>query len=304
MTPDQILREPPRILSQAQRESYFETGYLLIERLIDQPLLRRLLAVTQEFVERSREIEKGDDTYDIAPGHSARQPRLRRLKTPDNRHSLYWEYACGIIADVAADLVGPNVLFHHSKLNFKWADDAPAANAVRWHQDIQFYPHTNYSPLTIGTYLTDVGLDDGPLAVLPGSHDGPLYDQYGDGGQWTGCLSDRDVAGLDVGTQVVLTGPAGSITVHNCRTVHSSPPARSETARPLLLNAYSSADAFPYMPNPSRSPHDRTVVRGTSVRWAHHDPRPCLIPPDWSEGYTSIYAAQAGEKSEKPAVAM
>ena len=28
---------------------------------------------------------------------------------------------------------------------------------------------------------------------------------------------------------------------------------------------------------------------------AEHDPRRCQIPPDWSGGYTSIYAAQAGE---------
>jgi len=38
-------------------------------------------------------------------------------------------------------------------------------------------------------------------------------------------------------------------------------------------------------------------VRGEAVKWAEHDPRPCQIPPDWSQGYTSIYAAQAGEES-------
>ena len=52
--------------------------------------------------------------------------------------------ATGLIADVAADLLGPDVLFHHSKLNFKWPD---ATSEVKWHQDIQFYPHTNYNVL-------------------------------------------------------------------------------------------------------------------------------------------------------------
>lgn len=37
------------------------------------------------------------------------------------------------------------------------------------------------------------------------------------------------------------------------------------------------------------------VVRGEHVIWAEHDPRPCQIPPNWSGGYSSIYAAQAGE---------
>ena len=56
-----------------------------------------------------------------------------------------------------------------------------------------------------------------------------------------------------------------------------------------------SADAFPYTVNPSASDHDRAVVRGQPARWACHDPRPCPLPPDWSGGYSSIFAAQAGE---------
>src|SRR5690606_35734640 len=150
-------------------------------------LLARLHDVVAEFLERSRSISKSDDVFDVAPGHSAEAPRLRRLKTPDVQHPLFWEVASGILADVAADLIGPDVTFHHSKLNFKWSEANAKANAVRWHQDIQFYPHTNYSPLTIGLYLNDVGPTDGPLTVLRGSHNGPLYDQYDAAGNWTGC---------------------------------------------------------------------------------------------------------------------
>jgi len=39
-------------------------------------------------------------------------------------------------------------------------------------------------------------------------------------------------------------------------------------------------------------------VRGQRARWAHHDPRPCMMPPDWSGGYTSIFAAQQEEDWE------
>ena len=63
---------------------------------------------------------------------------------PDEQHATYWEFAIDVIADVAADLVGPDVVFHHSKLNFKWDE---GTDDVKWHQDIQFYPHTNYSRL-------------------------------------------------------------------------------------------------------------------------------------------------------------
>ncbi len=37
-------------------------------------------------------------------------------------------------------------------------------------------------------------------------------------------------------------------------------------------------------------------MRGKPARRAHHDPRPCMIPPDWSGGYTSLFALQQGEE--------
>ena len=72
----------------------------------------------------------------------------------------------------------------------------------------------------------------------------------------------------------------------------------SDTGRPLLLNTLTSADAFPYTVNPIRPKHDQTIIRGKRARWAHHDPRPCLLPPDWSGGYTSIFALQQEENEE------
>ncbi|MDE0169515.1 MAG: phytanoyl-CoA dioxygenase family protein [bacterium] len=292
MTPEQILAEPPRVLTQNQRESYFERGYVTVESLISDKTIKRLNEVTNDFVEQSRSITRSGADYDVADDHSADSPKIRRLKMPDRLHEDYWGFATGLIADVAADLVGPDVVFHHSKLNFKW--DA-GSDDVKWHQDIQFYPHTNYSPLTIGTYLADTGMDDGPLMVVSGSHNGPLFDQYDEDGSWVGCLSAEDASTVDTGSVDYLTGPAGSITVHNCRTVHGSPPTGRPSGRPLLLNAYASADAFPYTAHPQPTANTGKVIRGQPARWAHHDPRPCLIPPDWSGGYDSIFAAQDEE---------
>lgn len=286
-------REAPlSILSPGQYDAYHANGYLLVPGVIDAPTLERLNEVTDDFVDRSRRQAASDSLFDLAPDHSAERPMVRRIKRPDEQHPLYWEIATGLIADIVADLLGPDVIYHHSKLNFKWhgGDDT-----VAWHQDIQFYPHTNYSPLTVGIYLRDTGPDDGPLTVLPGSHNGPLYDQYDANGNWTGCLSAVDAQSLDVSAAEELCGPSGSITIHNCRTVHSSPPSRRANGRPLLLHAYAAGDAFAYTAHPDPSKHAYQPVRGKRARWARHDPRPCLLPPDWSGGYTSIFAAQTGE---------
>ena len=294
MTPDEILSHPARILSQSQREDYFEHGYTSAQSLVPNDILDELVAVTDGFVEQSRNETQSGDVFDLGPGHGPQTPSLRRLKSPDDRHQAYWNFAEGLLADIAADLTGPNVTFHHSKLNFKWFDES---DSVKWHQDIQFFPHTNYNVLTIGCYLADTDMSNGPLAVLPGSHNGPLFDQYDADGNWAGALSDEDAAGVDISKADFLTGPAGSITIYNCRTLHYSPPSKSTEPRPLLLNCYSSGDAKAYTPHPVPSSHAYQVVRGEPVRWAQHDPRPCLIPPDWSAGYTSIFAAQAGEDS-------
>lgn len=300
MTPEQVLSHPARVLTQAQRESYFEKGYLLVERAIGDDWLKRLRAATDRKVEESRGIAQSNDKWDLEKGHSAQEPRLRRLSAPNDHDEDYWRYASdSVMTDIVADLVGPDVKFHHSKLNFKWSK---GGEEVKWHQDIQFWPHTNYSPLTVGTYIYDCDLDQGPLAVVEGSHEGPLHDQYGPDGAWTGCLSEADAAAIDPDKVRYLPGPAGSITIHNCRTIHGSKPNIAAAGRPLLLNTFAAADAMPYTYNPIQSRYDQAIVRGQAARWAHHDPRPCLVPPDWSGGYSSIFALQQGET--KKAVGM
>ena len=295
MTPEEILAEPARVLSQAQREHYFEKGFVGAEGLVPADVLAELIRVTDDFVEASKAETQSGKVFDIGPGHGPDTAVLRRLKQPEIRHDAYWAFATGIIADVAADLVGPNVTFHHSKLNFKWFDES---DTVKWHQDIQFFPHTNYNVLTIGCYLRDTDMSNGPLAVKPGSHNEPLFDQYDADGNWTGMLSDADAAALDTSDVEYLTGAAGTLTIHNARALHYSPSSKSPTPRPLLLNCFTAADAKPYTPHPDPTARSYELVRGEPVRWAHHDPRPCQIPPDWSGGYTSIYAAQSGEDAK------
>ena len=300
MTPESILKIPPRVLTQAQREHYFREGYILLEKIIGDEWIRKLRAATDELVERSRKVTKSDTIFDLEPTHRPDAPRLRRVSNPVEHHPVFWEYCTkSPLGDIVADLVGPDVKFHHSKLNYKWAQ---GGEEVKWHYDISFWPHTNYSPLTVGTYIYDCGMDNGPLGVMPRSHElEPMLSQFDHQGRWTGCLRDEDVAKLDLSKAVYLTGPAGSLTLHNCRTLHASPKNLSDTGRPLLLFTLTSADAFPYTVNPIKPKHDQTIIRGQRAAWAHHDPRPCLIPPDWSGGYTSIFSLQQ-EEDEKAAV--
>ena len=143
-----ILNRPAKTLSQAHRRGYFRDGFIGVERLVRQEWLDKLNTVTNEFVEISRNLQGKDRRFDLEPDHSPIMPRIRRLNSPVDYHETFWEFASqGPFVDVAEDLLGADVKFHHSKLNFKWGG---GGEEVKWHQDIQFWPHTNYQVLTIG----------------------------------------------------------------------------------------------------------------------------------------------------------
>jgi hypothetical protein len=289
-----ILQRPAKALTQAQREGYFRDGFIGVECLVGQKWLDQLNDVTNEFIQISRSVQGKDRRFDLEPDHSASSPRIRRLNSPVDHHETYWEFASqGPFVDVAEDLLGPDVKFHHAKLNFKWGG---GGEEVKWHQDIQFWPHTNYQVITIGVYLDDVTDDMAPMGVIPGSHEGPLYDLYDDSSQWTGNIAERDIPQLNADSAKYLGGGAGSITVHNCRSVHGSPPNLSPKPRPLLLCAYSAAHAIPITNLTAGGKYAEAIVRGKPARWAKFDPRPVLMPPDWSKvGYKSIFEQQQGQ---------
>jgi len=294
MTPDAIRTHPPKVLTAAQREAYFETGFLSVEGLIPAAWLQRLNALSEQFIDDSRPITRSNEAFDIGPSHGPDHPHVRRLRALVDRHPDFWRFAAeSVLADIAADLVGPDVKFHSSKLNYKWPG---TGEVVHWHQDIPAWPHTNYSPLTLGVYLTDCPAEQGPLTCIPGSQTGPIFVHRDEAGAWTGSVRPADMASVDQSGAVDLVGRAGTVIAINCRTLHASRANATDRVRPVALFVYSSADAFAWMPAPTPTTHTGDIVRGSAATVAHLDPTPCPVPPDWSKlGYGSIFVAQKAE---------
>ena len=279
------------VLKLEQKKQYQEEGYLGLKGLVSSNWLDRLNKVTDEFVKESRSLSQSDKRFDFEPDHAPESPRIRRLNSPVDFNEEYWKFASeGPFADLAQDILGPNFKFHHSKLNFKWSR---GGEEVKWHQDIQFWPHTNYDVITIGVYLENVSEDMAPMGIIPRSHEGPLYDQYDEHGKWTGNIRDTDLPGINAESAEYLYGEAGTITVHNCRSIHGSAPNLTDKIRPLLLCAYSCADALPITNLTNGGAHSEEYIRGGPAKWARFDPRPVLMPPDWSKvGHKSIFEHQ------------
>ncbi|MBM86716.1 MAG: phytanoyl-CoA dioxygenase [Rhodospirillaceae bacterium] len=287
MLEHEILKHPAIILTTAQREQYFEEGAVLVKDVVPVNWLERLRAASAEMIERSRKIDQSDDRFLLEDGHSPENPCLKRLSSPVDHHPDFWAFAGSSPAvEAAADVVGPDVKYHHSKLNFKWARGGMKFD---WHQDIQAWPHTDYSPVTVGLYLEDCGDEQGPLVTIRGSNKGKLHSMYDENRNWVLRIPEERI---DLQSAVHHVGPAGSLVILNCRTVHGSAPNLSERSRPFLLITYSSADSFTYTVNPIQSPREGTIVRGNPATMSCHDPRPCEVPPDWSAGYAGPWAHQ------------
>jgi ectoine hydroxylase len=121
MTTDDILAQPDRVLTQTQRERYFATGFLAAEELIPPSWLDRLIALSDRFIADSRHVAASNESFYLGPNHSPQHPHVRRLRALVDRHPDFWGFASdSVLADIAADLVGQDVKFHSSKLNYKW----------------------------------------------------------------------------------------------------------------------------------------------------------------------------------------
>lgn len=254
-----------KTLTEEQKAFFHQQGYLVVENAVDGALLSRLREDFAAWVDESRghaspwgDTEDGRPRFDLESGHTAEQPALRRVNAPIEVSDAYYAASTdSAMVDWVAELIGPNVKLHHTKINSK----LPRGNTeVKWHQDFPFTPHTNDDIVTALLMVDDVTLENGPLRVLPGSHRGAIHELW-HGGVFTGAVADA-VAGDCDENAVTCTGPAGAVCLMHTRLLHGSSPNHSAMPRTLHISVYSAEDAVPCAPNPMPTRFQGLVVRG------------------------------------------
>ena len=293
MTPEEILGHPPRLLSQAQREFFFENGFLLAERVIDAAGLSRLRDAFAALERRGEEPDcPADFELETLPDGSR---GLRQVLCAADYHPEIWSYVSSApMTALAADVVGPNVQFRESGVSFK----SPGGRGFGWHQDIVFFPSSNRSPIMTLTFVEDVDSDMGPTRVIPGSHLGEVYDHYDADGTWLGLIGEHVKSRVPVAESVPITGPAGSVLITSCSLVHAADSNESTRRRPMVLAGYASADTVSYAGVPYKSRYRWRIVEGEPTREIHGDALRLKLPPDWDayEGVRidNLYQRQDG----------
>jgi len=269
------------ILTPQQREAYHRDGYLLVE---DAVTPEQLAALRQDFaawIEESRsktaaygQIMDGRPRFDLERDHAPDHPALRRVNAPHDVSAIYKQVmANSRMTQVVAELIGPNLKFHHSKINSKLPG---TATAVKWHQDFPFTPHSNDDLCTALLFVDEVTDENGPLEVLPGSHHGPILGLWHDG-KFTGAI-DETVAADSQARSIRCIGPAGSVCLMHTRLLHGSAPNSSQRPRTLYICVYSAEDALPLSPNPVPTPDSGMIVAGEATGTVRSIPFSMRLP--------------------------
>jgi len=287
------------MLTETQTEFFHANGYLVVEDVVTPALLSRLRADFAAWVEESRlheaaygRISDGRARFDVEPGHSAAKPALRRVSSPAEISEAYYEaMAASRMVAAVADLIGPNVKLHHTKINSKLPR---TPTKVDWHQDFPFTPHSNDDLVTALLMVDDVTDDNGPLEVLPGSHKGPIESLWHDG-RFTGAV-DRATTERCIRGAVRCTGKAGSVCLMHTRLLHGSAPNNADHARTLYIVVYSAEDAMPLCDNPLPSRHEGLIVHGEATGMVRGTPFSLRLPqkPKGASFFVQQTAALAG----------
>ena len=281
------------MLSQEQIDFYHANGYVGVEGVISAREVSELQRVTDEFVEKSREVTEHTDVFDLEPGHSRDHPKLRRLKRPIVQHEIYRDLLHHEdILTMVSQLIGYGLRCNGDKLNLKLPE---FGSPVEWHQDWAFYPHTNDDLLAVGICIDEMTVENGALLVVPGSHRGPVYDHHVDSG-FCGAITDPTFSG-ESAEPVELA--AGGISIHHVRTVHGSTPNRSERPRRLLLFQYCAIDAWPIVHFTDWDAFNATIVRGEPTNVPRVEPVPVRMPMPEALQSDVIYELQTAMKDRK-----
>jgi ectoine hydroxylase-related dioxygenase (phytanoyl-CoA dioxygenase family) len=287
------------VLTQEQIDAFWRDGVVTVEGAVTLDQLAGLKANFDVWVEESRDQTApygktidGRPRFDLQPGHTADKPALRSIQAPTEVSKTYFDVmASSRMTEMVADLIGPDIKLHHTKINSKLPG---AATEVKWHQDFPFTPHSNSDVITALLMVDEVTPENGPLEVLPGSHKGKLHSIWSDG-VFTGAVDEAAAAEMQANA-VQSIGAAGSVCLMHTKLAHGSAPNRSSDPRTLFICVYSAGDAVPLTPNPVPTEHEGLFVQGSDkgkIRAEAYE----VERPQYPK--TSFFAQQSTEESAR-----
>ncbi|SNC61779.1 ectoine hydroxylase [Marinobacter sp. es.048] len=235
-------------LSETELAQYERDGFLVFDSFFDQ-------ATVRQFREDLRGYE--DDESILRSEGTITEPGKQEIRSIFGIHELSDRFdrltRDPRILAMVRQLLGSEAYIHQSRINFK---PGFHGKGFDWHSDFETWHAEDGMPrmraVSFSIALTDNTPFNGPLMLIPGSHKTFVpcvgrtpEDNYQSSlkKQELGVPSNRDLAAMadDYGIKAP-TGPAGSLIIFECNTLHASNANISPWPRSNLFFVYNSVE--------------------------------------------------------------
>ena len=280
------------MLTSEQVEQYKEHGYTLFPQFLSRSEVEALVADIEMICAKATVATLDHSRMEMEPNQGSQGRLVRRIYEPCTHYPRFRSLSeSKELLDSVEQLLGPNLVFHYSKINMKPPE---LGSVVEWHQDLTYYPLTNSESVTVLFYLDNADSSNGCLQVIPDAHlDRPLDHAL------NGIFQGRITEAVDASKAIFLEATAGSAIFMHCMTPHSSAPNKSANARRTLILSYRAADAFPIYvgPNTADSEACTRLVRGERLLTARFGMNSFPIPR-FPKRTKSLYELQELSRKE------
>ncbi|WP_338355621.1 ectoine hydroxylase [uncultured Marinobacter sp.] len=235
-------------LSETELAQYERDGFLVFNNYLDQ-------ATVRQFREDLRAYE--DDESILRSEGTITEPGKQEIRSIFGIHELSDRFdrltRDPRILAMVRQLLGSEAYIHQSRINFK---PGFHGKGFDWHSDFETWHAEDGMPrmraVSFSIALTDNTPFNGPLMLIPGSHKTFVpcvgrtpEDNYQSSlkKQELGVPNNRDLAAMadDYGIKAP-TGPAGSLIIFECNTLHASNANMSPWPRSNLFFVYNSVE--------------------------------------------------------------
>ncbi len=130
------------------------------------------------------------------------------------------------LTDRAADIIGPNIQLHHTKMFIK----PPERGApFPMHQDYSYFPHKNHTMVAATIHFDDAPIEKGCIRVVPGSFKNGPYNHIHEGG------SHLPTEQYSIDESTPCPAEAGDVLFFSYLTIHGSGLNTTNQPRTTLL---------------------------------------------------------------------
>ena len=230
------VRNGYKALSQEQVASFWENGFLVVGKVLEDDLIEEMRAEYDAEFALARSGERpirnlavtGEDDHDHGDDE---QELLQFMQISEHNVSFHQLTYHARLLDIIEDVLGPNIQLFHNQAIYK---PPHHGGPVFWHQDNAYWKCLPANLVSCWLTFDDVDLHNGAMQFIPGSHLRPMiHDQA----QGSDVLLDMGKL-VDDSQAVVADLPAGGITLHHCQTLHRTAPNTTDRQRRALAIHY------------------------------------------------------------------